>query len=212
MDNDDDPTVLRSNGEFHGSFSLAYFNTTSKGKQKEQRSKVIPESGVKITSTPIEGSEREFDVDGEGTSQFGILNIKGTATPSEHAGGLTFDIMVLRKRYKPSNLTTPAAALALGDMEKKNRPSNAIGDDRLGDIESVAEPDAGPLPPPSDSFPSRVGFLRERLMRDQSDELVGFPTAGRHHNSTMALAHLTHIVVELCLSRSFWFHVLFQAL
>ena len=171
LDKDEDPTVLPSNGEFHGSFSLAYFHTTSKGKQKE-RSKVIPESGVKITFTPIEGSEGEFDVDGEGTNQFGIFNINGTATPSEHEGDPTFDI-VLRKRYKPSNLTTPVAALAPGDMKKKKRPSNAIGDDRSGDIESVAEPDAGPLPPPSESFPSRVVCLRGRLMRDQSDELVG---------------------------------------
>ncbi|KAI2492218.1 hypothetical protein MHU86_22341 [Fragilaria crotonensis] len=118
LDKDEDPTVLPSDGEFHGSFSLAYFHTTSKGKQKE-RSKVIPESGVKITFTPIEGSEGEFDVDGEGTNQFGIFNINGKATPSEHEGDPTFDI-VLRKRYKPSNLPAPVAALVTGDLKKKN--------------------------------------------------------------------------------------------
>jgi hypothetical protein len=169
LDKDEDPTVLPSDGEFHGSFSLAYFHTTSKGKQKE-RSKVIPESGVKITFTPIQGNDGEFDVDGEGTNQFGIFNINGKATPSEHEGDPTFDI-VLRKRYKPSNSPAPAAALVTGDMKKKKRTSNFIGDGSLADVESVVEPEAGPLPPPSESFPSRVVCLRGKLMRDQSDEL-----------------------------------------
>lgn len=169
LDKDEDPTVLPSDGEFHGSFSLAYFHTTSKGKQKE-RSKVIPESGVKITFTPIEGSEGEFDVDGEGTNQFGIFNINGKATPSEHEGDPTFDI-VLRKRYKPSNLPAPVAALVTGDLKKKKRPSNFIGDGSVAGMESVVESEAGPLPPPSESFPSRVVCLRGKLMRDQSDEL-----------------------------------------
>ena len=56
LDQDEDPAVLPKDGEFFGSFSLAYFHTTSKGKQKE-RSKVIPESGVKIKFTKIEEEE-----------------------------------------------------------------------------------------------------------------------------------------------------------
>ena len=46
-DDETDGTTLPKDGEFHGSFSLAYYHTTSKGKQKE-RSKVIAESNVKI--------------------------------------------------------------------------------------------------------------------------------------------------------------------
>ena len=167
LDKDEDPTVLPSDGEFYGSFSLAYFHTTSKGKQKE-RSKVIPESGVKITFTPINGSDGEFDVDGEGTNQFGVFNINGKATPSEHEGDPTFDI-VLRKRYKPSHLPTPVATLAPGDKKKKKKVNAILGSS--ADLEVTLEPDAGPLPPPSESFPSRVVCLRGKLVRDQSDDL-----------------------------------------
>jgi len=110
LEKDDDLTDLTQDGEFHGSFSLAYFHTTSKGKQKE-RSKVISESGVKIKFTPIEGKEGDFDVDGEGTNQFGIFNINGTATPSEHEGDPTYDI-VLRKRYKPASQIGGGGAVA----------------------------------------------------------------------------------------------------
>jgi hypothetical protein len=162
LDKDDDVTVLPSDGEFHGSFSLAYFHTTSKGKQKE-RSKVIPESGVIIKFTPIEGVEGEYEVDGEGTNQFGVFNINGKATPSEHEGDPTFDI-VLRKRYKPSQLPPPVAVVP-GDKKKKKRKSGVIGFGVSEDVESVAEPDVGPLPPPSESFPSRVVCLRGKLVR-----------------------------------------------
>ena len=168
LDRDEDATVLPSNGEFHGSFSLAYFHTTSKGKQKE-RSKVIPESGVKIKFIPIEGKEGEFDVDGEGTNQFGVFNVNGTATPSEHEGDPTYDI-VLRKRYKPSKL--PAAGAA-GDKKKKKRKSTDIGVGVAADVEAAPEVDEGPLPPPSESFPSRVVCLRGKLQREQSEDFGG---------------------------------------
>jgi hypothetical protein len=177
LDKDDDPTVLPRDGEFHGSFSLAYFHTTSKGKQKE-RSKVISESGVQIKFTPIEGKEGEFDVDGEGTNQFGVFNINGSATPSEHEGDPTFDI-ILRKRYKPSQAggAAPGGAAAVGvgaaaggEKKKKKRKSGAIGG--LADAASeAADIDTGPLPPPAESFPSRVVCLRGKLCRDESEEL-----------------------------------------
>ena len=78
LEPDEDPTVLPTDGEFHGSFSLAYFHTTSKGRQKE-RSKVIPESGVRIKFTKVEDEPGSFLVDGKGTNQFGIFHINGTA-------------------------------------------------------------------------------------------------------------------------------------
>eukprot|EP00591_Stephanopyxis_turris_P018395 CAMPEP_0195540294 /NCGR_PEP_ID=MMETSP0794_2-20130614/50499_1 /TAXON_ID=515487 /ORGANISM="Stephanopyxis turris, Strain CCMP 815" /LENGTH=1491 /DNA_ID=CAMNT_0040674361 /DNA_START=638 /DNA_END=5113 /DNA_ORIENTATION=- len=54
--------VLPANGEFHGSFSLSYFHITNKGKKRE-KSRVIPESGVKIQFTPVlsEGEKQPPD-------------------------------------------------------------------------------------------------------------------------------------------------------
>merc|ERR1712238_302968 len=55
MDDETDVMVLPKDGEFHGSFCLVYYHTTSKGKQKE-RSKVVPESCVKIKFTKIQNT------------------------------------------------------------------------------------------------------------------------------------------------------------
>jgi Bromodomain extra-terminal - transcription regulation/Bromodomain len=167
LERDEDPATIPIDGEFHGSFSLAYFHTTSKGKQKE-RSKVIPESGVKIKFTKIEGSDGEFAVDGEGTNQFGIFNINGKATPSEHEGDPTFDI-VLRKRYKPSHVPT-SDAVVTGDKKKKKKKALNLGSDVTPNFDASVEPDTGPLPPPSESFPSRVVCLRGKLAQDVTDD------------------------------------------
>merc|ERR1712032_367740 len=69
LNDNDDPTDLPKNGEFHGSFTVSYFHTTSKGKRKK-RSKVIAENGVCIyfKRNNCNGS---FEVSGEGTNQFG---------------------------------------------------------------------------------------------------------------------------------------------
>mmetsp|Transcript_23713 Transcript_23713/g.35875 ORF Transcript_23713/g.35875 Transcript_23713/m.35875 type:complete len:1380 (+) Transcript_23713:62-4201(+) len=171
LDKDEEVNVLPKDGEFHGSFSLAYFHTTSKGKQKE-RSKVIMESGVKIKFTTVEGKEGEFNVDGEGTNQFGVFNINGTATPSEHEDDPTYDI-VLRKRYKPTQL--PAGAAATENSKKVKKPKkrkiSVLGLDIPGDANFAGETNDGPLPPPSESFPSRVVCLRGKLSPDESEEL-----------------------------------------
>lgn len=171
LDKDEEVTVLPTDGEFHGSFSLAYFHTTSKGKQKE-RSKVIMESGVGIKFTPIEGKEGEFNVDGEGTNQFGVFNINGTATPSEHEDDPTYDI-VLRKRYKPTQLPGGSAAPEKSKKVKKQkkRKSSVLGLDLPGDANFADGTNEGPLPPPSESFPSRVVSLRGKLSPDESEEL-----------------------------------------
>lgn len=176
LDKDEEVTVLPKDGEFHGSFSLAYFHTTSKGKQKE-RSKVIMESGVKIKFTPVEGKEGEFNVDGEGTNQFGVFNINGTATPSEHEDDPTYDI-ILRKRYKPTQIPGRSAGSENSKKAKKQkkRKSSVLGLDVPGDANFAGEIDDGPLPPPSESFPSRVVCLRGKLSRDESEEL-GVPEA-----------------------------------
>lgn len=169
---EEDPKELPKDGEFHGSFSLAYFHTTSKGKRKE-RSKVIPESGVRIKFTKVEGKE-EFNVDGQGTNQFGIFNINGSATPSKHEGDPTYNIL-LRKRYAPSQMPSapPAAARAESKKTKKTkkRKHSLVGTTNSGEVEGEADADEGPLPAPSQSYPSHVVCLRGKLNRDQSDEL-----------------------------------------
>lgn len=156
LEKDEDPKILPKDGEFHGSFSLAYFHTTSKGKQKE-RSKVISEHGVKIVFTKIDDKE-EFKVDGKGTNQFGIFHINGNATPSQHEGVPEYDI-VLRKRYEPSPQAPARADGAEGGGKKRKS------------MEESGAKSAGPLPPPSKSFPTGVVCLRGNLFRDEPEEL-----------------------------------------
>ena len=73
--------LQRSNGS--GSFSLAYFRSTPKGKRKE-RIKVISESGVKLQFL---------------SNQFGVFEIHGTAVGSKHEGDPAFNVE-LRKNIK----------------------------------------------------------------------------------------------------------------
>jgi hypothetical protein len=171
LDAGEDPTVLPKDGEFHGSFSLAYFHTTSKGRQKE-RSKVIPESGVKIVFTKIENEPGSFKVDGKGTNQFGIFHINGTATPSPHDDDPTFNV-VLRKRYEPSAPVAgaPVTESAVDDVAKKSkkRKMGSIGGDATDDDPN---PDDGPLPPPSQSYEKNVVCLRGKLYKE-TEEVVG---------------------------------------
>ena len=177
LDKGEDPMVLPKDGEFHGSFSLAYYHTTSKGKQKE-RSKVIPESGVNIKFTKIDGKDDEYNVDGQGTNQFGVFNINGTAQPSPLAGDRTYDIE-LRKRYVPSQVPVapPASASVSHAAEKKNKKRKheeaggvhsdaSMDDDKTNDVK-----EGEPLPPPSQSFPSNVVCLQGKIYREESDEL-----------------------------------------
>jgi hypothetical protein len=167
LDPGEDPAELPKDGEFHGSFSLAYFHTTSKGKQKE-RSKVIPESGVKIVFTKVEGEEGNFKVDGKGTNQFGIFHINGTAAPSPHDDG-QYNV-VLRKRYEPSaSAPAPAAAGDGGNKTKKRKMGNITAGADLGNNGI----DEGPLPPPSQSYEKNVVCLRGKLYKEDESEELG---------------------------------------
>ena len=178
LEKDEDPKVLPKDGEFHGSFSLAYYHTTSKGKQKE-RSKVIPESGVNIKFTKIEGTEKEYKVDGQGTNQFGVFNINGTAKPSPHTGGeVTYDIE-LRKRYLPSQVPVAPPAVSLGgDVQhskknKKRKHEQVVGPDDASTQDDKMHDghDSGPLPPPSQSYPSNVVCLQGKIYREEADDI-----------------------------------------
>ena len=170
LEPDEDPKVLPKDGEFHGSFSLAYFHTTSKGRQKE-RSKVIPESGVKIKFTKIEEESGGYKVDGTGTNQFGIFHINGTASASPHDDDPSYNI-VLRKRYEPSATTAAAATdnAAGGKKSKKWKMGSMSGDGT--DDDPGADPDNGPLPPPSQSYEKNVVCLRGKLYKETEEILA----------------------------------------
>jgi hypothetical protein len=97
---DTDLTSLPKDGEFHGSFDLVYYHTSSKGKRKE-RFKVVTESGVKIKFTKTEDSinNNDYKVDGTGVNEFGTFHIDGTAKPTPtHDDDGQYSIE-LRKRY-----------------------------------------------------------------------------------------------------------------
>ena len=158
-DDEIDGTTLPKDGEFHGSFSLAYYHTTSKGKQKE-RSKVIAESGVKIKFTKIEGSASEngseYKVDGTGVNQFGIFHINGTAKPTPHGDG-QYSIE-LRKRYDSSS-TSAAGAGATGKKAKKQKKNSS-----KASMDKFENTDPSLLPPPS-PIDKNVVCLRGKLVR-----------------------------------------------
>jgi len=188
---DEKVTELPKDGEFHGSFSLAYFHTTSKGKQKE-RSKVIPESGVKIKFTKCEGKDSEYKVDGKGTNQFGIFHINGTATPSSHDGDPTLNI-VLRKRYEPS--TQPPASADATPVPSSGAAGSAkkVSDTKSKAVDS-ADNENGPLPPPAQSYSSGVVCLRGQLSKEESNDL-GI-TEVVHRVSGMWAAGLNFILAD----------------
>jgi hypothetical protein len=174
-DDETDGTTLPKDGEFHGSFSLAYYHTTSKGKQKE-RSRVIAESGVKIKFTKIDNGSSdskngsEYKVDGTGINQFGIFHINGTAKPTPHGDG-QYSIE-LRKRYDAS--ATAAAGAGAGAPGKKTKKqkknSSKAGVDKFEDT------DPSLLPPPSASYDKNVVCLRGKLVRgaEVENDLAGF--------------------------------------
>lgn len=165
-DDEEDGTTLPKDGEFHGSFSLAYYHTTSKGKQKE-RSKVIAESGVKIKFTKIEGSTSEngseYKVDGTGFNQFGMFHINGTAKPTPHGDG-QYSIE-LRKRYESvATAAAGAGTSATGKKTKKQKKNSKAGGGNFD------ETDPSLLPPPSPSYDKNVVCLRGKLVRGTEGE------------------------------------------
>lgn len=188
LESTDDKEKLPIDGVFNGSFSLAYIHVTSKGKQKE-RSKVIPESGVDIKFVPIPGREREYNVEGKGTNQFGVFHIIGTAVPSSIPDDPTLNI-VLRKRYLPGE-PVPAANRVDVDpssVDKQNKTKPVLLDTTT--TPSSGGPDidnnpAGPLPEPTKSFPSGVVALRGTLYKEESMEL-GLPEVVHRINGMWA--------------------------
>jgi len=142
---------LPQNGEFHGSFSLAYKHVTSKGKQKE-RTKVISESGVNLVFTPTDEDDsgrKSYSVKGTGTNQFGVFDIYGKVTPSKMEDDPTLHVE-LRKRYQQVPPGEGGAAATTANAAPANE---------------------GELPPPSKSFPTGVVCLRGKLAVEESNDL-----------------------------------------
>ncbi|KAL7458519.1 hypothetical protein ACHAWC_010106 [Mediolabrus comicus] len=159
---EEDVTQLPKDGEFHGSFSLQYKFTTSKGKVK-LKSRTVPESGVKLTFKGGEKEgEEEFAVNGTGTNEYGVFELFGTATKSPTPPGEE-DVreykVKIRKKY--ISLAVPPA------LEKSSKDKKR----KLGD--SVESSDAEPqeLPPPTELHPTGVICLRGKLVRNTSADL-----------------------------------------
>ena len=163
LQSDEDPTALPKDGEFHGSFSLAYIHTSSKGKQKE-RKRVISESGVKITFKKIEGKEEMYEVNGKGTNQFGVFTINGTAIRDAYEKDRKF-LVELLKRYEV--VAPPPESSEKKEKNKKRKLPTAAenGEDSV----AIPQDENAPLPPPSESFPENVYCLRGKLERDSTD-------------------------------------------
>jgi len=166
---DDDPTILPKDGEFNGSFSYAYLATSSKGKMRE-RSRNIRESGVQIVFKKKDGNPDSYDVKGEGTNEFGIFQIFGTAIRSNKDGEPSEFRVELRKQYK----TTTDGGIIHPPSKKKSKTKKrklALTENGVveNDLSAKVEEESGPLPPPSESFPNNVVCLRGKVERDESD-------------------------------------------
>jgi hypothetical protein len=147
---DEEVEKLPMGGEFSGSFSLAYVHVTSSGKTKE-KSKLVQETGVKITFEKV--TDSEYTMTGDGTNQFGVFKINGTATPSEHEGDPVWNV-VFEKRYDPSTAPPPPPS----GTGSKSKSGNAAGE-------------SAPLPDPSPSYPTNVVCLRGTVVQHTSQDL-----------------------------------------
>lgn len=141
---EEDLKKLPADGEFHGTFSLAYEYKTSKGKIKTKR-KNVTESGVKITFTPEE-EEGVYAVKGTGLNEYGIFELVGTATKSTLEDEPGYSIRLTKMYTKMNNPSE----------EKK---------------EVKAE---GPVEKPAPTVlpPENVVCLRGKLSRNTSEELA----------------------------------------
>ena len=146
---DEDPKELPKDGEFQGSFRLMYTSISNNGKT-EMRTRVIQESGVKLAFTKQEGKEDSFDIKGKGTNMYGTFNIFGTAIRDELEKDKAYKVE-LRKKYIATpdpvtgNVPPPVSSQKVKSKSKKRK---------LATTSAAVEKNEGPLPDPSESFPS----------------------------------------------------------
>ncbi len=164
---DEDPKELPKDGEFQGSFKVSYTSVGSNGKTKS-RTRLISESGVKLTFIKQVGKDDMFDIKGKGTNQYGVFNIFGTAERDKYEKDKAYRV-ILRKKY----ITTPDAAgstsIIAPPLSTKNKSKSNKGKKRkLAATSPPAEKHEGPLPDPSESYPANVVCLRGKVTRDSS--------------------------------------------
>jgi len=169
---DEDPADLLKDGTFNGSFNLAYVHISAKGKRKE-RTRVIAESGVKIKFVKKEdcGDADAYDVKGQGTNQYGVFSIFGSAARDWDEKDKNYKVE-LRKRY----LTSPAATAPVvssdsaspGKKVKNKSKKRKLGNANPDNIVAQAPVPTEPLPEASEPIPSGVVCLRGKIARDSS--------------------------------------------
>ena len=159
---DEDPTELPKDGTFDGSFSLAYVHISAKGKKKE-KSRVIQESGVKIKFTEREGEDDAYDVHGEGTNQYGVFSVIGTAVRDLNGPEKKYKVK-LRKRY----LNSPTPAAESPEKKIKSKSKKRKLEKSGGSGSAYAQAADEPLPDPSPSHASNVVCLRGEITPSSS--------------------------------------------
>eukprot|EP00804_Cyclotella_cryptica_P014734 CCRYP_019948-RA/>CCRYP_019948-RA protein AED:0.36 eAED:0.37 QI:0/0/0/1/1/1/3/0/727 len=161
---DEDLKDLPKDGEYHGTFSLAFEFTTSKGKKKAKR-KSVTESGVKIKFTK-EAEPGVFSVEGKGVNDYGTFELVGTATKSKMEDDPGYHVR-LKKIYTVT--THPPAqqqqSSAESEKKKSGKKSSAI------EAEPTEEATAVKPPPPTVLPPVNVVCLRGKLSRNTSENL-----------------------------------------
>ena len=157
----EDPTELPKDGEFEGTFRLIYKVNNKNGKTKT-RTRLVPENGVKLFFTKQAGEENIYDINGKGKNDYGVFSISGTAFRDESVSDKEYNVE-FRKRYIIPDPTTQPVANSSGKKSKGKSKKR-----KLSSTPVSAEKNEGPLPDPSESFPSNVVCLRGKASRDSS--------------------------------------------
>lgn len=161
LSEEEDVTTIPLDGEYHGSFSIFHVHTNAKGKRKEKTS-VISENGVAIKF--LKKDDELFDVKGQGSNDYGIFEIFGTAKKNKQDDGdLTYEV-TLKKKYLPV-----ANARITSEGVKKSKKSKGLK--RKHNSINNAEKDTVP-PPPSPSFPKDVVCMKGTVRRITEDDGV----------------------------------------
>eukprot|EP00584_Thalassiosira_punctigera_P010790 CAMPEP_0172546888 /NCGR_PEP_ID=MMETSP1067-20121228/16548_1 /TAXON_ID=265564 ORGANISM="Thalassiosira punctigera, Strain Tpunct2005C2" /NCGR_SAMPLE_ID=MMETSP1067 /ASSEMBLY_ACC=CAM_ASM_000444 /LENGTH=1456 /DNA_ID=CAMNT_0013333883 /DNA_START=150 /DNA_END=4520 /DNA_ORIENTATION=- len=187
---DEDLMELPKDGEFNGSFNVMHTHKTSKGKIKTKNRAVL-ENGVKLRFTPKGDEDREgatvFAVNGQGTNEYGVFELFGTAMKNEGDKDPTYSVSV-RKRYiplAPAPLTTKKSIE--GNKKDKKR--------KHADSTATAAADDEEKPPPTE-LPTEGVCLRGKLVRNTSDELSLDNAAVHRITGLWALKGLPKVLEE----------------
>ena len=162
-----DDTKLCTNGTYHGSFSVVFVTTNSKGKRKE-KSTVFTERDVKIEFEKLSSEGLpEYNLKGKGSNQFGTFQLNGKCTAVDTSES---EYRVeMRKKYIAPPPQAPVAT----------PKSTAIAP-------STVKVDPSTLPPPSKIYQEHVVCLRGDYLPPQhnsSEESVTHVLKGKWSSS-----------------------------